>query len=184
MEEYNYEMEQPMNESFEMEQPMDSNIKGDEMVMEETVTVTEAKETTWVGFLAGLGIGTSVGALSTATVWFYERRKRKQLLKALQNKLYEIQTKQVTPNATKIEAGKNGKKEIDISNLDVSSKAKILTEIHNGIGNVRIGKKEREEWKKVIEDFGRVFNIAHETEEIENGTVVEELSKDNKNAKK
>jgi hypothetical protein len=96
----------------------------------------------------GIGIGLLAGALLGATAWFYERKKRMDLLKQLER---------TTFIAAGLASGKDvvtyGKEEIKLSVDMMSNPDDLILTIKNNLDKVKMSKKEKLRWIETMENL-------------------------------
>lgn len=159
-------------ENFEVENQNNEGVEIMEDVMSNEVVANE----TGLGFLAGLGIGGAAGLGLATGAWFYQRKVRKDVLKALRYSL-DVHAAKQAGNITTV---KKGRKDIDISSIDVRGKIKFMAFIQENLLKVKMSNSEREEWYKVSKQLMGASVKANQ-EDIEDQVIVEETI-DNKNA--
>lgn len=163
------------NNTTEMEQGfMDNEFEGVETEMVETTEMDITKKDVFNGFLVGLGTGTLLGGTAGITAWIIERRKRMAILRQLEHVVDSAKALILNPEAKEVEIRssrkKNKKKEI--AAIDLKDAEGLLISINKELGNIKIRKKEREQWELVFKELldlvkkVAVHDVEMRTEEV------------------
>ncbi|PGQ88222.1 hypothetical protein [Priestia megaterium] len=160
-------------ETYEMENQNNEGVE----VMEEVMTNEVATKESGLGFLAGLGIGAGTGLAVATGTWFYQRKVRLDVLKAL---TYSMDVAALKESDNEVKTIKKGRKEVSIENIDVRGKIKLMGFIQENLSKVKMSKKERNQWHEVINQLMKHSIAAGNHDKIDEMTIEETI--ENKNA--
>lgn len=114
--------------------------------MEATEIAVEVKNNN--DLYKGIGIGFAAGALLGVSAWFYERKTRLDMLKQLEL---------TTFIAAGLAEGKDvityNKKEVQLSKDMMNNPDGLIMTIKNNLDNVRMSKKEKQQWKNIMQNL-------------------------------
>jgi len=158
-------------ENFEVENQNNEGVEVMEEIMNNEVEAKEAG----LGFLAGLGIGAGAGLAVATGTWFYQRKVRRDILKALK---YSMEIAALKNKNSKTYTTKKRRKEVTVSieNIDIRGSIKLIAYIQENLSKVRMSKSERKDWESIIDELVTQGGIASNQDMIVEETI------DNKNA--
>lgn len=155
-------------ENFEVANQNNEGVEVMEEVMNNEAVATE----TGLGFLAGLGIGAGTGLAVATGTWFYQRKVRRDILKALK---YSMEVAKMKNQGSATYTTKKGRKEVTVSieNIDIRGSIKLVAYIQENVSKVRMSKSERNDWMSIIDEIVTQSSIAT-LQEKEDNMIVEE----------